>query len=53
MCAVVVLLSCINVSYTCPSAWICDNIAVDCQYANLTAITSEMPSGISNTIEAM
>ena len=45
VCVVVVLLSCINVSYTCPSACSCSGNTVNCYDKNL----EEIPSGIPVT----
>ena len=45
VCAVVVLLSCINVSYTCPNECMCFGNRVECVDSNLV----EIPSGIPAT----
>ena len=45
VCAVVVLLSCINVSYTCPSGCNCADNIVNCNDKNLV----EIPPGIPAT----
>ena len=45
MCVVVVLLSCINVSYACPSACSCSGNKVNCKNKNLV----EIPPGIPAT----
>ena len=42
-CVVVVLISCINVSYTCPSGCSCSANKVECQERNLAAIPSGTP----------
>ena len=49
VCVVVVLLSCINVSYTCPSACSCSGNIVNCSDKNL----EEIPTGIPATTQAM
>ena len=49
VCVVVVFLSCINVSYTCPSACICSGNTVDCNEQNLV----EIPSGIPATAHTL
>ena len=49
VCVVVVLLSCINVSYTCPSACRCSGNSMDCKYNNLV----EIPSGIPGTTQLL
>ena len=49
VCVVVVLLSCINVSYTCPSVCSCSGNIVDCKDVNLV----EIPSGIPATAQKL
>ena len=49
VCVVVVLLSCIKVSYTCPSACSCSFYTADCKEKNLT----EIPPGIPATTKEL
>ena len=49
LCVVVVLLSCINVSYTCPSACSCSGNTVNCYDKNL----EESSSGILATTQTL
>ena len=49
VCGVVVLLSCIKVSYTCPSVCSCSGNTVYCKNINM----AEIPSGIPATTQEL